>query len=599
MKSLVPLYECLLIDASRWCRASTQRDLKTIALRVKEEGVSFLTITLPNFCSDFERCLDKGFVESTDFLGFKKTGSLPSFLKGLTTLIFDRSTGRLLDVPSKHAIFFVRQVCLYAKKIQLECTSRRTQAAYKKYVECDDDVRSVMKKISKEDLRTFSRISTLLFSDCLAKTNLRVFLGLHVPKHGPGSTADKLYGNRKLDLPLWPKRLERNFFPSSGFRFASLRDYDRTSVESHQDPSDELPVSVVCVPKTLKSPRIIAMEPAHMMYAQQSILEILVKDIEDDKLIGKMIGFSDQIPNQKLAREGSLSGNLGRDLATLDLQEASDRVPLRLVSRLLNNHVALNRAVMACRSQKASVPGFGVIRLAKFASMGSALCFPMEAMVFLSIIYIGIERALNRPLTLRDVRYFSEGVRVYGDDIIVPKAYAQSVVVALETYGLKVNAAKSFWTGKFRESCGSEYFDGFDLKTVKLRAVLPDNRQNADEFVSLVSHRNQLYKAGLWSTCEYIDNFLGKLSPFPVVDEDSPALGRHSFLPRLSEERWDEKLHRWLVRASVVVSRLPVSKASGPGALMKFFLKRGEEPIYSKDHLERAGRPRSVDTRLR
>jgi hypothetical protein len=591
MKSLVPLYECLLIDASRWCHASTLRDVRTIAKRVEDEGLSFITITLPSFCKAFETCLAKGFVEPTDFLGFKKTASLPSFLKGLTALVFDPTSGRLLDTPDKHAIFHVRQVCLYAKKVLLPCAEKRTKAAFRKYVECEAEVRIANRLLSDADLLSFSRVADLLFEECLSKSDIRVGLGLHVPKHGPGSTADKVVGNRKFDLPTWTRRLERNLFPSSGFRIPSFGFLDSVSCSILQESSDEMPVKVITVPKTLKTPRIIAMEPLHNQYAQQSILEVLVKDLEDDELVGKMIRFTDQIPNQQLARKGSMSGKF----ATLDLSEASDRVSLRLVSRLLRPYHPLLRAVTGCRSQQANVPGHGVIHLAKFASMGSALCFPFEAMVFLTIVFLGIERGLNRPLTRSEIQLLRTGVRVYGDDIIVPTRYASSVVATLELFGLKVNTAKSFWTGKFRESCGSEYYDGFDVKTIKLTHVLPDSGQHAEEFIAAVSHRNQLYKAGLWETARYLDNFLGKISPFPVVSEDSPALGRVSFLKQVSEERWDSKLQRWLVKARVVTSRLPISVASDRGALLKFFLKRGDQPVYLKDHLERAGRPRSKD----
>lgn len=595
MKSLVPLYECLLIDASRWCRASTLRDLQTISKRVKDEGLSFITITLPNFARDFERCLDKGFVESGDFLGFKKTLSLPSFLKGLMTQIFDPTSGMLLPKPCKHSIYFVRQICLYAKKIELPCTEKRTRAAFAKFKQCEAEVRIANRLLSEEHLNTFERISNLLFEEVLSKADIRVGLGLVVPKHGPGATADKIRGNRKFDLPTWTRRLERNLFPSSGFRIPSFWYLNSLTSSDLQEPKDEIPVKVIDVPKTLKTPRIIAVEPAHNQYAQQSILEVLVKDIEDDGLVGKMIRFTDQIPNRNLARSGSRSGKY----ATLDLSEASDRVSLRLVSRLLRHYKPLLRAVMACRSQNADVPGFGVIHLAKFASMGSALCFPFEAMVFLTIVFIGIEKSLNRPISRTEIQLLRSGVRVYGDDIIVPTRYALAVVESLETYGLKVNAAKSFWNGKFRESCGGEYYDGFDVNPVKLTTLLPSDRRHAGEFISTVSHRNLLYKAGLWKTAEYLDNLLGALAPFPVVSDDSPALGRRSFLTQLSEERWDAKLQRWLVKALVQFSRIPVSVASERGSLLKFFLKRGDEPVYLKDHLERAGRPRSVDTRSR
>lgn len=604
MKSLMPLYSCLLIDASRWCRASTLRDFNTISERVKGEGLSFVTITLPRFCQDFEQALARSYVVSTDFQGFRKTGLLPSFLKGLTTLVFDQSSGRLLDDPDVNAIFFVRQVCLYAKKIRLPCTERRNRAAFRQYVETDNETRLASRMLTNADLSAFEAMSDKLFSDVLSKTDIFVGLGLHIPKHGPGATADRLVANRKFDLPTWPSRLERNLFPASGFRAASFSDPVYTDCPGIIESRFEPPVKVVLVPKTQKSPRIIAMEPAHIQYAQQSILEILVRELENDDLVGKMIRFTDQIPNQELARRGSING----DFATLDLKEASDRVPLRLVTRLLKPYLPLTRAIMACRSQNASVPGFGVLHLSKFASMGSALCFPVEAMVFLTLVFLGIERERGRPLTIPEIKLLRNSVRVFGDDIIIPTRYAHSVTLTLQTFGSVVNTAKSFYSGNFRESCGGEYFKGVSVKPVRLTEVLPGSRRHAEEFIATVSHRNQLYKAGLWATAQCLDAYLGKLSPFPTVSEDSSALGRHSFIRRLSEEKWDPLLQRWLVKATVVSTKKPPSPLDGFGALMKFFLQRkGVEsllsflspPMMDGDHLKRAGRPRSVDTRLR
>jgi len=43
-------------DACLHCVAKvSKRDLKTIRSRVRKQGLSFLTIALPDFCADFER----------------------------------------------------------------------------------------------------------------------------------------------------------------------------------------------------------------------------------------------------------------------------------------------------------------------------------------------------------------------------------------------------------------------------------------------------------------------------------------------------------------------------------------------------------------
>lgn len=262
------------------------------------------------------------------------------------------------------------------------------------------------------------------------------------------------------------------------------------------------------------------------------------------------------------------------------------------------------------RSTKADVFGHGVMPLAKFASMGSALCFPVEAMVFTTIIFLALERKANTRFTRKDVLSFAGQVRVYGDDIIVPVDCVDPVVDLLEAFGLKVNKSKSFWNGKFRESCGGDYYDGTWVTPVRVRRRVPAQLgsgrlpknvtgKRAEEVISLVSLRNQLYLAGYWQTCKWLDQNIRKLlnGRYPVVESTSPVLGRLSFLP-YKAEREGRYTHAPLVKGYVVSSRLPKSELDNTGALVKWFLKEGDEPFFDKDHLHRAGRPRSVGIKI-
>jgi hypothetical protein len=291
-----------------------------------------------------------------------------------------------------------------------------------------------------------------------------------------------------------------------------------------------------------------------------------------------------------MARRGSLF----RDLATLDLSEASDRVSNQLVRELTAQHPWLAKALDATRSRKADVRG-KTIRLAKFASMGSAVCFPIETLVFLTCVFVGIEQALNRPLCRRDLDGYSDSVRVYGDDIVVPVQMTDSVIRSLETYGLKVNRHKSFWTGSFRESCGKEYFRGEDVSIVRVREFLPSSRRHVRELVSAVSLRNNLFLAGLWKSAKHLDRLIGGLIDFPAVLPTSPCLGRYSFLG-YDTGKVCPNLHKPLVRGWRISPKIPKSPLGGLGALQKFFLKRGFEPS-EEGHLERAGRPHVVNIR--
>ncbi len=598
MKSLNGFLQNILIDLGMWCGTSTDRDLNTVTARIEQEGLSFLTITLSNFGSDFQKSLDQGFVGDDQFSGFARTGGLPRFLGGFLRLVFDAKDGRLLDDPSLSAIKAIRQFTLMFAKIGLDCTPRRREAAIKKYIECEKDVRRndlTLTSSEPDRFDDFGRIGRMLWSNLLSRVDSRIYNDGVVPKHGPGATADKLRGNAKYNQMRWTRRLEsvfphwENIIPSESF----LQRTDRVNI---LEPRDEIPVKVITVPKTLKTPRIIAVEPTCMQYMQQGILAVMMEEIARDDYARNFVMFESQEPNQWLAREGSLNGAL----ATLDLSEASDRVSNQHVRSLLSNHRILREAVEATRSRKADVPGHGVIRLAKFASMGSALCFPFEALVFATIVFLGIERALNRSLTKKDVKSLFGKVRIYGDDIIVPVEYVQSVITELEAFGLLVNRDKSFWTGKFRESCGKDYYDGYDVSIVRLRRLFPDRWQHAEELISTVSLRNQLYhKAGYERTIRYLDDMIGKIIPFPVVEETSVLLGRLDSSAPCQGGDLDNDLQLPLVKGVSVVSQSPISILDDYGALMKWFLLRGEHPLEDENHLQRAGRPGSVRIKTR
>ena len=511
--------------------------------------------------------------------------------------VFDAGTGVLLDQPDVEAIYAIRQLTLTFSKMLLPCTPVRKARAMSDYVQCDEEVRDIEATLSDSDISEFDRMAQLLFRDLFTKLDRDIWNGEIVPKHGPGAVAEKLTSNGKYRSRYWTHRLSEVFdvedflYPNASF----IQDVFEDDGVDFLEPGSELPSRVVSVPKTQKAPRIIAIEPSTVQYVQQGILERLMHYIHHSFLDG-FIGTRSQEPNQLLAQVGSANGNL----ATLDLSEASDRVSSLLVRTLMSRHNLSNKAVFACRSLRASVPGHGDIPLAKFASMGSALCFPFEAMVFLTICFLGIEREQGHWFTKKsEVLEFLGQVRIYGDDIIIPVDFVHTVVDLLEHYGARVGRPKSFWNGSFRESCGKEYYAGQDVSIVKVRRVFPLRQQHAAELVSLVELRNQFYLAGNWMTAQWLDGRIERIvSHYPKILPTSPALSRYSFLGYVSEKE-DEHLHRPLVKAMVVSSRSPRDPLEGSGALLKYFLKRGVEPAFDESHLERAGRPRNVYIKTR
>lgn len=636
MKSLTSLWSCIAREMAMRCRTSATHDIKTVVSRTEDEGLWFLAITLANFGKATQKWLDQGFVDhATELHGkWKFRVGRPVFLRGFLDRVFDPVSGALLDDPDIEAIFAIRQLTLMFSKIALPegpdkgsfmggngrkvVTPQRERLAMSEYVQCEQDVKAADDRLDPQFIEDFKRMSSVLFGELFDRIEESILFGHLIPKHGPGAVADRLSSNAKWNQRTWTTRLQR-VMPAEEFLVPNQHYHADLDEELNiLEPGSEFPVRVIAVPKSLQTPRIIAIEPAAMQYAQQAVLGVILDEVRKDGFLSQVLGFDDQDPNRIMARRGSHSG----DLATLDLSEASDRVSSQHVRALFHNHPLLLEVIDATRSRMADVPGHGVLRLAKYASMGSALCFPMEAMVFLTLIFLGIERELSAPLSRATlVKGYREQVRVFGDDIIVPRDYVLSVVNELDVFGHRVNIGKSFWTGRFRESCGREFYDGHDVSIVKVRRMLPTRRQDASGVISAVALRNQLYWAGLWKGAAWMDKLLmGMLKHFPNVAPSSPLLGRESCLG-YQFQTLHPYHHSPLTKGYVVMAEPPRDPLEGSGALLKCLLRadrdtilygmcqnwhgidtslhqNGEIASVDAEHLERSGRPKSVGIKL-
>ena len=528
------MIECIYYDASVKCAAdvSDLRDLITIRSRVKFEGMSFLTITLPQFCTDFERSLELGFIDTTLFRSFKKSGAIPAFLQGMLCHIFDRETGRIYDVEKPNysslippIVACIRQICLACKKLELPCTPERESAALDNFIAIERSFE--MFSLPREDKSDFVSVSSVLWDNIMG--DLR--LDQCTPRHGPGATAESISGNQKFVWRSWHERLEPFFpfyscaYPIGLTSMIGARFETELDLVTFHALDEEQPVRVALVPKTLKSPRIIAIEPCCMQYTQQGIRDVLYDIIESHWLTRGHINFRDQSINQSLAMNSSKDGQL----ATIDLKDASDRVPRDLALLMFSANPDLRDAVDACRSTSALLPDGRIISpLMKFASMGSALCFPVEAMYFYTICVVALLRIRNLPVSHRNVFLCSRDVYVYGDDIVVPRDVAAFVLETLAKYNCKVNSSKTFFNGYFRESCGTDAFYGHRVTPVYLRKLFPKNRQQSSSIVSNVATANLFYEQGFVRSALYLFRMVEKVTgPLPSVRSDSASIGRN------------------------------------------------------------------------
>jgi hypothetical protein len=613
------LLQVVYIDACSRCTAdvSDLRDLETIRSRVKHEGISFLTISLPNFCKSFERSLEAGQLDPTWFPSFRFHGRLPAFLRGFVGRVFNRETGRInIDETNEFSaceiatyIDAVRQICLLFKKVKFDCTKERTNQAFAEFIKIETELQQF--SLRPEDAAEFSAVSSLLWHDCIYRLRDSVLS----PRHGPGATSDGVSGNRKYQWGEWNERLD-NYFPlfDCAYTIGAIGSEEAKIVKLIPQDS-ERPARVLAVPKTLKTPRIIAKEPSCMQYAQQGILRMLVPAIESYWLTKGHINFSDQTVNQKLAMRASKDGRL----ATIDLSEASDRVPRDLAMTMFDSYPELKDAILACRSTRAEIREFGaIVELSKFASMGSALCFPVESMYFYTICVAALLKEQNLPVTPGNIHKVSRDVYVYGDDIVVPADAASVVFQYLQKYNCKVNTSKSFSEGNFRESCGVDAFKGISVTPVYLRERVPKHKRNVAELISWSATGNLLYKKGYFRAAEFMHTKCERiLGVYPEVPEESSALGRiYRFgkrnVVRLYVPRRGKKGANPLavpdyqcpeIRAWVAEPVYRTDRLDGYAALVKCLQSledRSDSPV-SRDalHLERSALREAVALKLR
>lgn len=572
------------------------RDVRTLMSRVEHEGLSFLTITLPSLGSDLDRSLALGRIAPNTFRSFKKVGTIPAFLQGMFAQVFDTGTGGLLDEPEVAAIEGIRQLAYAFKKLKLPCSPNRIRKSFQKFIEDEQDLSEPL----APGLRTFyDNLCDVLWDSLLRIDNSTMHS--YLPKHGPGATAERISGNAKYRFRRWHDRLEP-YFPLLEYAFSTEEAYDSEEFQqvSVISRDDEQPVRVITVPKTLKSPRIIAIEPVCMQYAQQALSRHLVSCLESHELTRGHVNFTDQTINKWHAMNSSRTGRM----ATLDLSSASDRVPLSLAARMFEKHPDFKDALLACRSERAQLPAGEVINLRKFASMGSALCFPVEAMYFYTICVGALLESRNLPVTYQNALTVSRDVYVYGDDIIVPADEVGSVMEHLQKYYCKVSPQKSYWTGKFRESCGTDAYNGYEVTPTYVRMTRPNDRRATSALISWIETSNQFYLKGYWLTSSYMlsacESILGEL---PIVGPGCAGLGKISYQHCVSIERWGRRYQQPEVSCWVATPIYRTDKLEGYAALLKSLLmleaRNGDEPSTQGDHLSRSARYGAVTLKRR
>lgn len=529
--------------------AAFSRDVNYIVSRVTSEGESFLTKTLPAFGKAIDLALqgDQPLL-APSFKKRRRSSALPAFLQALTRRVFSDG-GYILEKPCIQSIRLLRQLCFWCKKIEKGFTRESLRKAIVDFIEVDN---ALPDDLSTVDRRLLGTAQAVIHAILRKLPRISGWL----PGHGPGNVAGRegVVGKRQMTHSYTD--LESVFRPIPFF--FSLRD----AAESPQRVTGRFKCKfglsrTEFVEKDSSGPRTIGLEPSEYMWCQQSLKRALYNHIEKPgNFAFGQINFTDQSINRKLTSEWNR-------YVTLDMSKASDRNSLALVESLFARDPFILRALKASRTPGTVLPNGQILWYKKFAPMGSAVCFPVEAMVFYALA-VAVLNMSGVPLLLA-----RRLVYVYGDDLILPIGFFEKIDRAFRSVGLLLSEGKCCISGKFRESCGMDAFDGVDVTPIRMKKVYPKISKksrlsvNAPHFVPIVEHSNALMRSGYrFASIAFrkaaLRTFplLGKLKLPITVADDYPVLSW--FDPCCNRKislRWRNSIpyvHGWMPQATKI-----------------------------------------------
>jgi hypothetical protein len=636
---LLGLYKAALVDvacAIPSLRLDCERDFKRLLSIVETEGVAFLMLTLPAAAKHLDQCLAAGCLTTFGLAyhsPFRRRGIIPKLFKGLYLRIFHEN-GDLKSDFDVQALAFLRILLLMCKKFRQPCKDSDTWKSVNEFFETDRELpapsqfwdglgthphslRTVtirdlydyefdadsflagtIRSPSPPDLELGRLLGTIQFVFDVVSAEIGRFNPSEWRfRHGPGAVSDLRHGTSKYQFPQWSERLDE-VFPFAEFAFAN---YGSWGAYICNNPSsipvvgeEEGVAKLISVPKTLDKPRLIASEPVSHQWCQQSILRFLVDRVTHSS-ISNAVNFHSQEKNRRLALEASRRGSH----CTIDLSSASDRMSCWLVERAFKKSPTLLEAFKATRTRYISndidKKSPSLYKLRKFSTMGSAVTFPVQTIVFCCIAIGALLYEDRLPFTQKSIRRLAREVRTFGDDIIVPDRSGSTTLVALETLGFKVNPAKTFTKGRFRESCGIEAFCGSDVS--RLNVLSSPDVSHPESITSSVDVHNNFFSRGFVNAAAFVKSTVSRIRSMsiPSVPVDSGQFGFWDYDPWLSNSgfrrRYNQDLHRSELFVTRQLAKSERTETNLDDSLLQYFTEVCKPPERLEKRIGVANRP--------
>jgi hypothetical protein len=596
--------EALFRDASQaypTLRMEFEMDLSRLRSLVAHRGLPVFLVDMPNVGKHLDRCLSAGEYRLSGLPLTKRFSNrvvIPKFLRGLYLLVF-HETGLLREDYDVEAIVFLRQILFAFKKAKVPCPAENISTEVEEFYAVDSvlpepekfwqqigpttqDIEETYHGYGKSPryqerlhsmvARERNQLSVFLAKLDSVSSIVTSTLGSYDPnmwkfRHGPGAVSEVTGPSNKYCWSNWSDRLE-HAFPLADYGFHNYASWADRATSSNCVGSREPSARMVAVPKSYSRPRLIAAEPSEHQWCQQNIWHYFAVR-SGRSWIGEFVKFNDQTLNQSLC----LLGASDETLATVDLSAASDRVTCHAVGQMFRRNASLLLALQASRTRfidqnlAPRVPD--KIELRKFSTMGNACTFPVESLLFLSIAIASVLTARGMRPSLRNIRSLVGEVAVFGDDIVIPVDSRELFVSALEVLDFKVNASKSFWTGKFRESCGVDSFAGVNVTPAYWKQAY---NGKPDSLVSVVETANNFHRKFLLETRRYLMSTVP--SNILTVGMADGVFGFKSFLGASisgRKTRYNYALQRDEVLARTIRSSQSRTPVEDDSALLQFF----------------------------
>lgn len=397
-------------------------------------------------------------------------------------------------------------------------------------INCDENIESFVTTDKSTEISDWSIADSI--SD-IAREWLGDFRVTRRPRHGNGATAE---GSAKQVLAKWDAvavdDIVEYAFCHSGMDVTDYVPFDNRGIQRIS--------KLQLVPKTVLKKRTICKEPATLQYFQQMIFRSLEDHFERSSAIRRHITLRDAEVNRDLCRQGSYFGSY----STIDLSAASDTVLWSLVKHVFR-HTPLLRWLYATRSRVVELPSGERVHLRKFATMGSALCFPIECLIFALVCEHTVRTLSDRRSTSR--------YHVYGDDIVIETKFVDDLVANLTALGFQVNASKSYTENSvntYRESCGAEYLGGDYVTPWKLSRWFHGSYVNCHEPESvprMVDAINMAYAYGYMGVRRWLHATIYSLPKYARPSYSYDGVGIHTYYPN-SYSRWNPDYQRAEIR---------------------------------------------------